>query len=93
MIVIIVLLNHVKIHVKVFPTVIISKLAPAYDPNSCGYSVYDQNGKWLEGVYTRVHRDIEIINTMRRWMGLGLLSSSDLGLPDKCWNKLKFLIE
>ena len=32
----------------------------AHDPNACGYTCV-QNGSWKEGVYTRVHRDYDII--------------------------------
>jgi hypothetical protein len=92
-IVIIALLNHVKIHVKAFHIVIIYKSAQAHDPNSCGYSVFDESGRWKEGVYTRVHRDIEIINAMREWMGLYKVSNNELGLSNKCWSELKFMIE
>ena len=38
----------------------------AFDPNSCGYDC-EVNGEWKEGVYTRVHRDMSIINAMRAW--------------------------
>lgn len=51
----------------------------AYDEKACGYSVYN-NGKWMEGVYTRVHRDGEIINSMRSWLGLSTLSLNEIGL-------------
>eukprot|EP00768_Dysnectes_brevis_P009684 gnl/Dysnectes_brevis/998_a1113_1272.p1 GENE.gnl/Dysnectes_brevis/998_a1113_1272~~gnl/Dysnectes_brevis/998_a1113_1272.p1 ORF type:complete len:1062 (-),score=274.97 gnl/Dysnectes_brevis/998_a1113_1272:1656-4841(-) len=48
---------------------------PAYQSGKCSY----------EGpVYTRVHRDVDIINAMRRWMGWGELSAGDLGLPSRC---------
>ncbi len=61
--------------------------APAYDENSCGYSVYDSKGSWLEGVYTRVHRDQQIINAMRNWMNLRHLKDfKELGLNEKCLN-------
>ena len=55
----------------------------AYNPDECGYSVY-VNGAWQQGVYTRVHRDIQIVNAMRAWMGLGSVKSADVGLPSKC---------
>jgi len=32
----------------------------AHDPNSCGYSMIE-DGKWVEGSWTRVHRDKDII--------------------------------
>ncbi|KAG5651352.1 hypothetical protein H0H81_008991 [Sphagnurus paluster] len=57
--------------------------ATAYDANACGYSVI-QNGAWTEGVYTRVHRDMSIVNAMRSWMGLGSISASQAGLPSGC---------
>lgn len=57
----------------------------AHNPNVCGYTVYDKNGSWASGVYTRVHRDLSIILAMRRWQGLPTnLSASDLGLPSFC---------
>ncbi|KAG8682754.1 hypothetical protein FRC11_014441 [Ceratobasidium sp. 423] len=55
----------------------------AYDANACGYSVV-QNGAWTEGVYTRVHRDMSIVNAMRTWMGLGTTTASAVGLPSSC---------
>jgi alpha-amylase len=45
---------------------------PAYEPNVCGYA---------GSGYTRCHRDIPIINEMRRWMKLGGVSGADIGLP------------
>jgi len=63
----------------------------AYNPNSCGYDVYGPNGGWQEGVYTRVHRDKDIINAMRQWMGLPkALKASDIGLPSHCDNRKFF---
>ena len=59
------------------------KYTPAFDTTSCGYSVYN-NGAWQQGVYTRVHRDIKIINSMRSWMGLSSIKSTDIGLPSSC---------
>lgn len=38
----------------------------AHDPNVCGYTC-EVNGEWKEGVYTRVHRDYETIQSMRDW--------------------------
>ncbi|CAE6526129.1 unnamed protein product [Rhizoctonia solani] len=55
----------------------------AYDASACGYSVV-QNGAWTEGVYTRVHRDLSIVNAMRTWMGLGTTTASAVGLPSTC---------
>lgn len=45
---------------------------PAYVPGECGYAGTS---------YTRVHRDLRIINAMRGWMGLGGVSGGDIGLP------------
>lgn len=59
----------------------------AYDPNACGYSCV-VDGQWKEGVYTRVHRDTQIINAMRSWMGVGEVEDFGLlGLHEKCYNK------
>lgn len=60
------------------------KYTPAFDASSCGYSVYDNSGKWLEGAYTRVHRDVAIVNAMRKWMGLNTLKATEYGLPSNC---------
>ena len=49
----------------------------AYDPNSIGYDT-GSSGNWKEGSYTRVHRDIDVINAMRGWMGLSPLSDEEL---------------
>jgi len=64
----------------------------AYDPNSCGYSVYGKDGNWLEGTYTRVHRDVDIINAMRKWMGIGSIDGKSLGLPLECEDAKKGLL-
>jgi len=57
----------------------------AHDDSVCGYTVYDNNGNWLQGVYTRVHRDMDIILAMRSWMGLPTnVTAQDLGLPSHC---------
>ncbi|RNA38528.1 Alpha catalytic domain containing [Brachionus plicatilis] len=45
---------------------------PAFVPGECGYA---GNG------YTKVHRDIRIVNAMRKWIGLGPVSGADIGLP------------
>lgn len=42
------------------------KYSKAHDPNVCGYTC-EVNGQWIEGVYTRVHRDYDIIQAMRDW--------------------------
>ena len=49
----------------------------AYDPNSKGYDCSNSGG-WKEGTYTRVHRDQQIVNAMRQWMGLNELSEDEL---------------
>jgi alpha-amylase len=60
------------------------KKSIAHDPNVCGYTCVDDNGQWLKGVYTRVHRDLGIILAMRQWMGLSPISAEQAGLPSKC---------
>ena len=65
------------------------KYSPAYNSNSCGYDCI-VNGQWQEGVFTRVHRDQEIINAMRQWQGLKSISLKELGL-DHCENVKSFL--
>lgn len=46
---------------------------PAYDANSCGY----------DSTYTRVHRDMTIVNAMRKWMHLSSMTAEEAGLT-KC---------
>jgi len=41
----------------------------AFDADACGYTC-EVDGQWQEGVYTRVHRDYDIIQAMRNWQGL-----------------------
>ena len=56
----------------------------AFDADSCGYDC-EVDGRWQEGVYTRVHRDYDIINAMRGWQGLSQnMSPADIGLPSNC---------
>jgi alpha-amylase len=57
--------------------------APAFDANACGYSVV-VNGAWTQGAYTRVHRDLSIVNAMRGWMGLPSVTAAAAGLPAGC---------
>lgn len=38
---------------------------PGYVADACGYTCVNSSGQWVEGEYTRVHRDKEIINAMR----------------------------
>ena len=47
----------------------------AYVAGACGYTTLNQ------GKYTRVHRDLSIVNAMRSWLGLGSTSASALGIP------------
>ena len=49
----------------------------AYNPLSIGYDAGDETN-WKEGVYTRIHRNIDIINAMREWMGLEYYNENDL---------------
>jgi len=56
----------------------------AHDANVCGYTCVE-NGSWKEGVYTRVHRDYQIIQAMRDWQGLPKVTDPVvLGLPSNC---------
>lgn len=56
----------------------------AFDPDSCGYDCV-KDGQWQQGVYTRTHRDMAIINAMREWQGLGAANGPEmLGLPPNC---------
>lgn len=56
----------------------------AHRDDACGYTNL-QNGNWVEGEYTRVHRDFKIIKSMRQWMGLSTsISPVDVGLPANC---------
>ena len=48
----------------------------AYDPLSVGYDTGNSEN-WKEGTYTRVHRDFQIVNSMRKWMELPLFNSTD----------------
>ncbi|RPA85447.1 glycoside hydrolase [Ascobolus immersus RN42] len=45
----------------------------AFQEKACAYNL-------TPGQYTRVHRDVEIINAMRSWVGLGSTSASALGI-------------
>ena len=49
----------------------------AYEPLSTGYDTGNSTN-WIEGSYTRVHRDLDIVNAMREWMGLDALSEYNL---------------
>ena len=49
----------------------------AYEPLSTGYDT-GNSYNWIEGGYTRVHRDLDIVNAMRDWMGMDALSKKNL---------------
>ena len=49
----------------------------AYSPFSTGYDTGNLEN-WKEGTYTRVHRDLQIINSMREWMDLNILTKDNL---------------
>ena len=46
---------------------------PAFVTGECAYK---------GNSYTRVHRDVKIINAMRKWMNLGSITGADVGLPE-----------
>ncbi|KAH7020490.1 glycoside hydrolase superfamily [Ilyonectria destructans] len=48
----------------------------AYVASACGYG----GGVLTAGKYTRVHRDVSIINAMRAWVGLGSTTAAALGI-------------
>ncbi|KAF4042141.1 Alpha amylase [Phytophthora infestans] len=52
----------------------------AFRAGSCGYTVDGFAG----GKYTRVHRDLSIVNAMRSWVGLSSVKLSDLGITGSC---------
>jgi len=55
----------------------------AHDKNLCGYQNLEQN--WDNGYFTRPHRDLSVIKSMRRWMKLNPdLSNDQLGLLPHC---------
>ena len=49
----------------------------AYDPLSIGYDP-GNSSTWREGTYTRVHRDLAIINSMREWMELEPMTEEEV---------------
>jgi len=49
----------------------------AYNPLSTGYDT-GNGSNWVEGEYTRIHRDKDIINSMRKWMGFEAMTESEL---------------
>ncbi|KAL4175741.1 hypothetical protein KRP22_000702 [Phytophthora ramorum] len=52
----------------------------AFRAGSCGYTVEGFAG----GKYTRVHRDLSIVNAMRSWVDLSPVTLSDLGIKGSC---------
>ena len=48
----------------------------AYKPLSIGYDSGDETN-WKEGTYTRIHRNFDIVNAMRQWMGLTLFENEE----------------
>ena len=56
----------------------------AFDADACGYTC-EVDGQWQQGVYTRVHRDYDIIQAMRNWQGLQQVTDpTEIGLPSNC---------
>ena len=49
----------------------------AYEPLSIGYDTGNISN-WIQGNYTRIHRDLQIVNAMREWMGLSEINSENL---------------
>jgi hypothetical protein len=49
----------------------------AYKPLSTGYDSGNNSTNWKEGTYTRVHRNIDIVNAMREFMGLNIFENED----------------
>ena len=54
----------------------------AYNIDSRGYDTGDSSN-WKEGSYTRIHRDIDTVNEVRKFMGLEALNSSELYETEK----------
>lgn len=52
----------------------------AFRAGSCGYTVDGFAG----GKYTRVHRDLSIVNAMREWVGLSAVTAADVGISGSC---------
>lgn len=44
-----------------------SSFKRAFNPHSRGYDCGNADN-WIIGEYTRIHRDIDIINAMRKWL-------------------------
>ena len=66
----------------------------AYNMDSRGYDTGDSSN-WIEGTYTRIHRDLDTVNEIRNYMGLLALNSTELyevekeraGQSEKCEEK------
>ena len=55
----------------------------AFNPHSTGYDCGDEDN-WIIGEYSRIHRDIDIVNAMRQWV----FNSSEYNLTeDKLYSK------
>lgn len=52
----------------------------AFRAGSCGYTVEGFAG----GKYTRVHRDLAIVNAMRKWLGLSAVTIAQVGITGTC---------
>lgn len=50
----------------------------AYNRLSRGYDAGNNLENWINGTYTRIHRDIKIINSMREWMELNPFIEDEL---------------
>ena len=55
----------------------------AYSPLSKGYDTGNDSLSWVPGNYTRIHRNIDIVNAMRNWLGLSTLNEEDLYGPER----------
>ena len=54
------------------------KYTKAYDPLSIGYDTGSDSSPFKEGNYSRIHRNIDIVNSMRKWLGLNELNDEEL---------------
>ena len=50
----------------------------AYAPLSRGYDTGDSDDNWIEGNYTRIHRDKDIVDAVRSWLNLAQINEEDL---------------
>ena len=58
------------------------KYTKAYDPLSIGYDT-GTSDNFKKGNYSRIHRDLTIVNSMRKWMNLKELSEEELYLYER----------